>query len=87
MRTAREIRRYLKQQHWYKEYVRKARRYPNIFNRAIRGYLGEDTLYGAFDFGYGHEFLIWYHRQVFFYDWYNRGKKRYESKKVSGKPT
>lgn len=83
MRTAKEIRAYLKQQHWYKEYVRKARSYPNTFNRSIRGYFGESTLYAAFFWGCGREISIWCHRKDLFVDWYNRGKKRYEGKKVS----
>lgn len=89
MRTAKEIRRYLKQQHWYKEYVRnvKPRWSKRNIARYIKGYEGYCTIGGAFFWKktiQGHR--TWMRREELFTNWYNRGKERYESKKVSGKP-
>lgn len=87
MRTAREIRKYLKQQHWYKEYKRcvKATCFytGDLF---IRGYKGEVTISSALSWrGSPSGYKAWKHRCLLFHRWYKRGKKRYESKKVSGK--
>lgn len=89
MRTAKEIRRYLKQQHWYKEYVRNAKsiRLKSYYLFHVRGYKGKSTISNAFFWDsspQGHN--IWNHRDVLFVNWYNRGKKRYENKKVSSQP-
>lgn len=88
MRTSKEIRWYLKQQHWYKEYVRETSKFPDYIRmRAVRGYFGIDTISEAFfwsDTPQGQN--TWFHRDVLFVNWYNRGKKRHEGKKVSGKP-
>ena len=88
MRTAREIRKYLKQQHWYKEYVRDVAKVPDYLRiRAVRGYLGINTTNSAFFWcDAPQDIRAWSHRDDLFVNWYNRGKKRYENKKVSSQP-
>lgn len=85
MRIAKEIRRYLKQQHWYKEYVREVSKFPDYIRiRALRGYFGIYTIGSTFFWDDTPQNVhTWSHRDYLFIRWYNRGKKKYGSKKVS----
>lgn len=86
MRTAKEIRRYLKQQHWYKEYVRNIANEENktYCRKFIRGYEGGVSIIGAFRWLRAPQRVeVWVVRNYLFMNWYNRGKKHYEGKKVS----
>lgn len=86
MRTAKEIRRYLKQQHWYKEYVSNLKPIWTRRNMIchIRGYKGDCTISAAFLWDATLQGCdTWRRRDKLFTNWYNRGKKHYEGKKVS----
>lgn len=87
MRTAKEIRRYLKQQHWYKEYVRNIANEENktYCRKFIRGYEGRVSIICAFRWLMNPQRVeVWVN--YLFMNWYNREKKRYENKKVSSQP-
>lgn len=85
MRTAKEIRKYLKQQKWYKDYIYNAKRdakiwgriYPRDEKNFIRGYKKEGTICGAF---FWMDAFIgsskWSLRDKNFVKWYNKGKKQ-----------
>lgn len=75
MRTAKEIRKYLKQQHWYKEYVRNLK-FKHLYILFIRGYQGSCTISSAFvwiDTPEGH--TVWSRRNLLFLRWYYRGRR------------
>lgn len=80
MRTAKEIRKYLKQQKWYKDFVRNTRfRFKYSKSKAkyvIRGYCKKDTIACAFLWDripQDHEY--WEAIDNRFRNWYNKGGK------------
>lgn len=81
MRTAKEIRQYLKQQRWYNDFVHNTRvRYKDRRSKyIIRGYCKKDTIGCAFLWDHtpqDHEYweAIYYR----FKKWYDKGVKKYE---------
>lgn len=79
MRTAKEIRAYLKQQHWYKDFVRNTKKRGDtslILKPCIRGYNGRYTITRAFTWyltSQGHD--VWEYRSRLFSQWYDKGRR------------
>lgn len=82
MRTAKEIRKYLIQQRWYKDFVSNLRyRGSNVIKKITRGYLKKDTVSCGFMWDatpQGHDY--WHRINDTFINWYNKGEKKYEKK-------
>lgn len=83
MRTAKEIRQYLVQQRWYKDFVRNVSKYSkNHSKEFLRGYYKENTISGGFfwaDTMQGHDY--WSRIENNFYSWYKRGGNNYEKRR------
>lgn len=79
MRTAKEIRNYLKQQKWYKDFVRNTRlryRYhnKNTVKYVLRGYCKIDTIKCAFYWDRTPQYYkYWKAMDGKFRNWYNKG--------------
>lgn len=79
MRTAKEIRQYLKCQPWYKDFVYNNKKY-GFGNKAykkytLRGYRHAGTISRAFSWCSTKEGLtVWVNRDVAFRAWYVRGR-------------
>lgn len=77
MRTSKEIRQYLKQQHWYKDFVHYTKRenqlYGNYEKVCLRGYFGPETIAYAFLWRRTKEGIrVWRHRDYKFRNWYDK---------------
>lgn len=89
MRTAKEIRKYLKQQKWYNEYTYNAKKFAlyiredkNYCNDHVRGYEKSRTISGAFLWdGTQQGIDVWSLRDGAFCEWYNKGEDRYEKRR------
>ena len=82
MRTAKEIRKYLKQQKWYKDFIYNAKKHAEIWNiiyphdekNFIRGYKKEMTISSAFIWVEDWQGSTkWSSRDKNFVNWYNKG--------------
>lgn len=90
MRTAKEIRQYLRQQRWNKEYIYNARRFGTVYrmidtnhgNDFIRGYEKIRTICAAFIWSKTIEGSdVWNLRDINFRKWYSKGGKKYEKRR------
>lgn len=80
MRTAKEIRNYLKQQKWYNDFVyytkknlRKQPKYSKYIRNALKGYHKDLTIHNAFCWSDTKEgYYVWKFRHLKFNDWYGR---------------
>lgn len=84
MRTAKEIRKYLKQQKWYNEYTYNTKKFAHLCGQKrenydkdhIRGYEKLRTISGAFLWYETQQGIdVWALRDETFCQWYNKGEK------------
>lgn len=94
MRTAKEIRQYLKSKPWYKDFVYNVKKSPYEYKskytrtirkadakRVLKGYFGLETLEAAFSWHRTKEGpYTWALRDQLFEQWYEKGKPKYISK-------
>ena len=90
MRTAKEIRNYLSQQLWYKEYIRNSKKFAKSYKMVetnygkdiIRGYEKSRTICAAFIWSETMQGAdIWVSINNKFIEWYNRGGNNYEKRR------
>ena len=86
MRTAKEIRQYLIQQRWYKDYVRNVKK--NLYltkkdkKEFLKGYQGDCTILYAFCWIETLQGSVyWSNVWDKFMKWYSKGKKKYENRR------
>lgn len=79
MRTAKEIRQYLKMQKWYKDYVRNVKNERSLQKKdkkaILRGYNKYATISGAFFWNNTYQGLVfWAKVDEKFLKWYSKGR-------------
>lgn len=84
MRTAKEIRQYIKQQRWYNDFKKNIEKYgfPHSANDFLRGYYKENTISGGFFWqitSQGVEY--WGEIEKKFCYWYKKGGKKYDKRR------